>query len=356
MPKSRLPHVVVEKSRHGRVKYFFRIGHGPRIRLPDDYSTAQASDFMQAYRSALAGTPPPLPKARSRHAQNTLGWLFDQYQQSAKFKSLSEGTQRARANLIKGIVSKSGKAQLRDITERAVRQGRERRSATPEAANNFLKTMKSAFAWGIDSGLLDGIIETDPTANVKKITTKTEGFHTWTVDEIEAYESTHDIGTTARLALDLLIYTGLRRGDVVKVGRQHVKDGVLNYKTGKNGEWVHLPILPALQNSIDASPTNDLTFLQTEKGKPFSSAASFGNWFAKRCLEAGVEKGRAHGLRKAGAVLAAERGATTSQLMALFGWTTEDMATLYTKRASRSKLSATAIDLLDRSENKKSRT
>lgn len=350
MPKPRLPNLRREKSRHGLVKWFYREGNGPRIRLPDKYDVRPNSEFMQAYRAAQTGTSAGR-KPRIRHSQNTLGWLFDMYQQSAKFQSLSKGTQRARANIIKGIVAKSGSVRLSDITEKSIRQGRERRAQTPEAANNFLKTMKAAFGWGVDSGLIDN----DPTQFVKKIQTETDGHHTWTPEEIEKYEARHPLGTMARLAIDLMLYTGLRRQDACLLGRQHIKDGEIQYRTGKTSEWIYLPILPPLQRSIDATQVGDLTFLLTERGKPFSSAASFGNWFRGRCVEAEVP-GRAHGLRKAGAVIAAERGATTTQLMVIFGWSSEKMATLYTRKANRRKIGLEAGNLLDRSENKNRRT
>ena len=342
MPKPRLPHLRREKSRHGRVKWYFRRDDGPRIRLPDEYSVDPKSEFMIAYSAAMTGAKPQVA-AKPKHAQNTLAWLFDAYQKSAKFASLAQGTQRARANIIKHIVAKAGKVPLSAITEKKVRQGREARAATPEAANNYLKTMKAAFKWGVDSGLIDD----DPTRNVAKIQTKSKGFHTWTVEEIEQYEQRHPIGTMARLAMDLFLYTGLRRQDVCRVGWQHVKDGYLSFTAGKNSVPITLPVVDSLRRSLDATKTGDLIFLTTEHGRPFKSAATFGNWFADRCVEAGVP-GRGHGLRKAGAVLTAERGATTAQMMAIFGWTSEDMATLYTRDANRRKMGMEHGGLLDR--------
>ncbi|MEJ8474488.1 tyrosine-type recombinase/integrase [Roseibium algae] len=348
MPRPRLPNLIKEKTRHGRVTWVYRVGKGKRTRLPDQYSTEPNSEFMQAYNAAAQDRPAP-QKPRSRYKRHTLGWLFDIYQQSTRFTNLSEGTRRARSNIIKRIVDKSGSALLSDITPGVVRKARERRAHTPEAANNFLKTIKAAFSWGIDSGLLDGILDEDPTASVKKIQAETAGFHTWTAEEIKKFEDCHEIGTMARLAMDLMLYTGLRRQDACQIGRQHIKDGELHFQTGKTREWIYLPIVPALARSIDASRSGTLTLLLTTRGTPFSSAASFGNWFRKQCLEAGLEKGRAHGLRKAGAVLAAERGATSHQMMAIFGWTSEDMATLYAKQANRKKMGLENGGLLDRS-------
>ena len=120
----------------------------------------------------------------------------------------------------------------------------------------------------------------------------------------------------------------------VRLGRQHVHNGWLRFSQHKTKTKVELPILPALQNTLDASPTGDHTFLITEKGNAYS-AAGFGNWFRDRCNEAGLPKCSAHGLRKASATRAAENGATANQLMAMFGWLKIGEAERYTKAAQR---------------------
>jgi len=84
---------------------------------------------------------------------------------------------------------------------------------------------------------------------------------------------------------------------------------------------LELPVLAVLQKIIDASPCGHLTFLVTEFGKPFT-AKGFGSKFRAWCDEAELPHCTAHGLRKAGAVIAAENGATPHQLMSIFGWRT----------------------------------
>lgn len=186
-----------------------------------------------------------------------------------------------------------------------------------------------------------------PTIGVKLLKGKnTDGFHTWTTEEIARFEQRWPIGTRERLAMDLLLYTGLARGDVVRLGRQHVRDGVITFRMEKDrGDGVvYPPVLPVLAKTIAASDTGDLTFLVTNRGAPFTKE-SFGNWFRQACREAGCP-GSAHGLRKAGATRAAENGATVNQLMALFGWKTEKMALYYSRKADRKRLAATAAPLL----------
>ena len=90
----------------------------------------------------------------------------------------------------------------------------------------------------------------------------------------------------------------------------------------------------------------------TAFGKPFT-AKGFGNWFRKRCNEAGLRHCAFHGLRKAGATIAAENGATEHQLMAIYGWESPKQAALYTRKANRKRLAGDAMHLLipDQTEN-----
>jgi integrase len=137
--------------------------------------------------------------------------------------------------------------------------------------------------------------------------------------------------------LDVLLYTGLRRGDAVVIGRQHVRDGIATLRTEKSQRevTVTLPILPVLQRTLDAGPIGELAFICGAKGKPLTKE-SFGNLFKKACRQAGLPNRSAHGLRKIAATRAAENGATVAQLEAIFGWKGGRMASLYTEAANRS--------------------
>jgi integrase len=201
------------------------------------------------------------------------------------------------------------------------------------------------FGWAVRQRLM----KANPARDAERASYAAEGFHTWTVDEVRQFEERHPVGTKARLALALLLFTGSRRGDVVTFGRQHVKDGTLRFVPRKTRYKRMIasekPILPELATILAAGPTGDLTFLVTEYGKPFT-AAGFGGWFRERCDEAGLPHCTAHGLRKAGATLAAEGGATDRQLMAMFDWTSASQATVYTAAATASALPREGSNIL----------
>lgn len=339
MPRPRLPHLHHERTRHDRWVWVVRKGHGPRIRLRAEYGSPE---FFAEYRAAIEGAPRPSTAAKT----HTLAWGLARYRESSAWSALSNATRRQSENIYRAVIKTAGDVLLRDITTDTIKAGRERRAAAPHAANNFLKSMRRFCKWAADpeGGKLMAI---NPTLGVKLLKGKNkDGFHTWTNEEIERFEARWPIGTRERLALDLLLYTGLARGDVVRIGRQHVSNGVITFRMekGRGDGVVYPPVLPILAATIAASKTGDLTFLVSERGTPMVKE-SFGNWFREACRQAGCP-GSAHGLRKAGATRAAENGATVNQLMALFGWKTEKMALLYTRKADRRRLASMAAPLL----------
>jgi integrase len=319
--------------------WYVRRGHGPRTRIKSEYGSEA---FWAEYRAAVEGAPKPCagPKA------HTLAWGLQRYRESSAWAALSNATRRQSENIYRGVVKTAGEVPLQRVTVETIKAGRERRAAAPHSANNFLKSMRRFFKWAADQ---EGgnLIASNPTIGVKLLKGKNkDGFHTWTNEEIGRFENRWRIGTRERLALDLLLYTGLSRGDVVRLGRQHVTNGVITFRMekGRGDGVVYPPMLPVLAATIAATKTGDLTFLVTERGTQFVKE-SFGNWFRDACRAAGCP-GSAHGLRKAGATRAAENGATVNQLMALFGWKTEKMALLYTRKADRKRLASQAGPLL----------
>ena len=196
------------------------------------------------------------------------------------------------------------------------------------------------------------MLTTDPLAGVKLTPVKSNGHHTWEAEECAQYEAHHALGTRERLAYELLLQVGHSRCDIVRMGRQHVRNGVLSLHRQKTKVAFDVTVMPMLQAAIDAMPPSDhLMFLVTKFGKPFT-AAGFGNWFRDACNAAGLPKRcTSHGLRKAAATRAADRGATTTQLMAWFGWKTTSEAERYTRSADRKLASAALGKLISATES-----
>ena len=336
MPRPRPPHLHRQVTRHGKVTWYVRFGHGPKTRVRGEYGTPE---FEVAYREALTGEKPrPVINA----TQGSLGWLWLLYRQSSAWSNLKPPTRRQRENIMAHVLETAGAEPLSSISRKVILAGIERRSATPFQAKNFLSTMRGMFVWAVSVDL----VRADPTLGVKVKKPKTNGFPVWSEEEITQYENRWPIGTRERVMLDVFAYTGLRRGDAAIVGRQHVRKGEISIQTEKTGMWVHLPILPILQRTLDAGPLGDLAFLARHDGQPFSKEG-LGNAFRDACRAAGVVGKSAHGLRKAAATRLADNGATESQLEAIFGWSGGQMASLYTRAANRRKGAQAAMGKLD---------
>lgn len=332
-------HVVREKTRHGKVVWYFRRGHEKRIRLPDEYGSAE---FETVYEAALYGLPiPTITATRAKHG--TLKWLVDEYRDSAEWNEFRPTTQSTKTAILNRVLKTAGDSLVKDITPDTIRQGRDRRAKTPDAANRFIKTLSPLFKFAVERQYMSA----NPCTGVAKLKVKdTGGFKTWPAEDILAFENTHPIGTKARLAFDLLRYTGLRRSDMVLLGRQHVKNGIVRMRTQKTSTQLGLVIIPVLQRTISATrDIGDLTYLVTEYGRPFT-AAGFGNWFRERCNEAGVT-GAAHGIRKFAANTLVEADVKPAELMAIFGWRSLKQADDYIKEVNRLKLASAAMNKLD---------
>jgi integrase len=339
MPRPRPPFVHCELTRHGRRVWYFRKGKAQRVRLPDDFGTPE---FWSAYHAAIAGGA--ISPAQARAKSSSLRWLVERYRESSDWLKLSVATRRQRENIFKHILESAGDELFAQITRRDIAAGRDRRRETPFAGVNFIKTLRGLFRWAVEAGLLD----TDPTEGVKRPAYQTEGYHVWTEEEVAQFEARWPLGTRERLALVIFLCTGLRRGDAARLGRQHLRDGVITIKTEKTGTPVYIPVLAELDEAIEATPASGLTFVATASGKPMTKE-SFGNWFRDACKAAGVP-GSAHGLRKLGATRAANNGATVAQLEAIFGWSGGNMAAHYTREADRARLARDAITKLAKTE------
>ena len=330
----RVKHVHTDRDRHGNVRVYFQKGRGaPKVRLPAKDDPA----FLDAYNAAMLGAP--VRVNRSTFNAGTFGAMIEAYCTSPEFKALRFSTQTVRRRILDKLKPDHGHKMVADMQPRHVRELRNE-GLTPHAANNRLKVLKTMGSWAVEVGLM----ETNPARDVPKIKIQSDGHQPWSADEIARYRARHKTGTKARLALELYLYTGARRGDGVTLGRQMMQNGALRYRQGKTGKRVMTPIAKPLQDEIDQLPTDQVIFLLTEYGKPFS-VAGFGAWFRKRCNEAKVHK-TVHGLRKSIASMAAEAGATASQLQAFGGWASMAEAEKYARAANQEKMAGDVVRLV----------
>jgi integrase len=190
----------------------------------------------------------------------------------------------------------------------------------------------------------------DPTDGVARAkVAQSDGHEPWSMDDVQHFRKMYGLDQSARLAMELLYWTGARCGDAVRLGRGHVtKDGWLSFYQGKTGGLVDVPFsrqLPSfaladaddlrlLHAAIDAQPVKHMTYLCTAKGASRSEHA-VSNWFAGKARDVGLDRRTAHGLRKSRAIRWAELGATSVQIGAWTGHESLKEIERYIKKYSR---------------------
>jgi integrase len=258
-----------------------------------------------------------------------------------RFISLAPGTQKMRRAILERFRAEHGDKRLAGFQKPHVAAilGKKR----PFAARNWLKALRGLMQFAIATGL----IKADPTADFEPVRAKAGRIHTWTEDEIAQYEAKHPIGTRARLAMALLLYSGQRKSDVVRLGPQQIRNGKLfvrQKKTDmeKRDEWLEIPVHPELARIIAASKIGNLAFLVTSRGAPFS-AAGFGNLFREWCDDAELPRCSSHGLRKAQRRRLAEAGCTAPQIAAISGHKNLKEVQRYIEQANQAHLAQAAM-------------
>jgi integrase len=256
------------------------------------------------------------------------------YYASAAFRSMRASTQYERRGTIDRFCREHGDKSAAGLQPKHVRAMVDALLDKPGAAGNLRKALRELMRHAIEIGLRSD----NPAREVRLPRSNSEGHHTWTEEEIEQFEKRHPIGTRERLALALLLYTGQRRGDVIRLGHQHVRGGVLSIRQEKTGAELSIPLHPRLAKILAGTPRENLTFIVTKRGRPFG-AVPFSTWFRKACDAAGLSsRCCAHGLRKAAARRLAEAGCSTFEVAAITGHASLRELERYTKAAAQGSL------------------
>lgn len=342
----RFKYVNQYRDRHGGQRYYFRRPGQLQIPLPGLPDTLE---FSEAYAKALANRA-----AReigvTRSPQGSLSAAMVGYYGDHSFLALAAITQKNRRAILERFRKAHGDNSLRELSKKHVEAilGK----LQPFAQHGYLKAVRHLMQYAVRASLRDD----DPTGGITQARASRtragggeRGYHTWSEDEIAQFEARHPIGSRPRLAMALLLYTGQRRGDVVKMGPQQFRGGKFMIRQQKTGEPMDVPVHPELARIIAASEIGNLVFLVTQFGKSFAPAG-FGNAFRDWCNAAGLPQCSAHGLRKAICRRLAEAGCTAPQIAAISGHRSLKEVQRYIEMADRSRLAAAGMARLSENE------
>lgn len=333
MTRIRLKFVQAWVDGEGRVHRYFRRPGYPRVRLT---GLPGSAEFMAAYQAALDAPFIEIGAAK-RSKPGSVSTAIAAYYGSPDFAVLAAGTRAMRRAILERFRAEHGDKPIALLPQKFIVATLGKMK--PHAARNWLKALRAV----LQHAVLLEMRADDPTQGIKLKAIKSDGHHTWTEAEIEQYESHHAIGTKARLALALGLYTAQRRGDVIRIGRQHIRDGMLAVRQEKTGTLLSIPVHTELQAILDATPSEHLTLLTTKTGKAYSGT-DFSEQFRVWCDAASLPKACTfHGLRKAACRRLAEAGCTVHEIAAISGHLSLKEIERYTKAVDQARLAQAAM-------------
>jgi integrase len=290
---------------------------------------------MAAYAAALAnGLEAKIEIGASRTKPGTVNAVIAKFYTSLRFTKNQAITKATNRNILEAFRVRHGDKRISTLEQRHIEAMIAEKAGKPSAQRNLLRCLRVLLDFAVNEKLR----RDNPALGIKLDPIKSGGFHSWTEEELRQFEERHPVGTKARLALMLLLYTAQRRSDVVQLGPSNLRDGRLIFTQSKTGAEMNIPLVEPLATVISATPMVGVkTFLVTEYGRPFTPAG-FGNWFRERCDEAGLSNCSAHGLRKAFLRRMAEAGCSEDFIASISGHKDMKEVRTYVAAANRSKM------------------
>ena len=330
-------YIHVYQDRHGKERVYFNRPGVKKTALPGPiYSEA----FWTAYHKALAGNPVEPTAGGDRTVKGSVSDLITRYYQSAEFINRRPATRRNYKSVLEPFRAAHGCKPVSMIEPKhlsAIVSAISLRSTS--AAYNLRKRLVMIFKLAVE---LD-FIKRSPMPDVKMVTHETKGYETWKAEDIAKFRSYWKQGTPQRIAMEILLYTGLRRADAVRLGPQHIKNGVIEIVAQKTGAELSIPIDAEFRAVLDTIPHKHMVFISTAYGAA-RSEFGFTNWIICAAKEAGLPPHRSpHGLRKAACVQLADAGCDALEIMAITGHRDIKEVQTYVAAANQRKQAQRAI-------------
>jgi integrase len=325
-------------DRHGKERFRFR-RNGFSAYLPSPIDKGYRAAYDEANLKAL-GSIPLAPRAKA----GSINDLLPRFYESPKFKKGGYDWRRTRRQILEAFREEYGDDPVAAFRPKdidailASKMEKNGGKGGTHAAKRLREQLDLLFRFAVRQEW----IRSNPVEHAEQVEHVKVGFYAWTEEDIAQYRQHWPMGTKQRLALELLLWTGVRRGDARLLPPP--RNGRIVGKAGKTGKTFNLPVAAPLAAAIEAMPAVGLTtLLVTDYGKPFT-AAGFGNWFREQCRKAGLERCTAHGLRKALARRAADQGVQQQGLKALGQWSGDREVAVYVAGANQRKLAEGALE------------
>jgi len=326
----------VEAVPKGAKVFFYFRRRGKRTPLPGPYNSAE---FLEAYWALRNGKAVSDEIAADRTKPGTVNAAIVALYKHQSFTKNRPITQQTDRNILEAFRATHGDKRIAKLEQHHIEAMIGEKAGKPSAQRNLLRMLRVLLKIAVKLKMR----KDNPALGIELDRIETAGYHSWTEEELQQYEARHPVGSKARLAFALLLYTAQRREDVVELGQRNMRGGRLHFTQIKTGAAMNIPVADPLAEIMAATPMVGVgTFLVTEYGKKFTPAG-FGNWFRDRCDEAELPQCSAHGLRKAFLRRMAEAGCSEDFIASISGH--KDMREIrkYVEAANKAKMATAGM-------------
>jgi integrase len=325
-------------DRHGRSRIYLRKPRHGRIALP---GPLYADAFWTAYHAAMNGNTLRTPIGADRTKSGSMSAVIVGYYGSAEFKTLAASTKQNYRRILEKFRVTNGDKPAALLETRHINAMIDAIADMPAAANHLRKRLHTVMEFAVGAGFRND----NPVARAKRVKYKTRGYRTWTDADIDAFRKRWPNGSSQRIAMELLLHTGLRRSDIVRLGPRSIEGDCFRVTIKKSQDLVDLliPIHTAVAAIVARAPKNAPAFIITAHGEP-RTAKAFTNWFREAAHAAGLPSNSSpHGMRKAACRRLAEAGCTPHQIQAITGHQNLKEIETYTREVDQKGLARIAI-------------
>jgi integrase len=336
MAKLDLPYVKQYRDHTGVMRRYFRRAGNTLGVLPGDIGS---TEFMEAYQVFLGSKERP---GSARAYPGTFGRLILDFYKSVEFANLKPNSQDAYRAVLEPLAAKHGHKRLALLNRDAARTMIQRiGDKRPAMANLTKNVLARVFRVAVDSEQW----HVNPFARLPSYKGGTH--HTWTEAELLTFEKRWPLGTRERLAYALLLYTGQRVGDVVKMHWRDVVANEIHLAQEKTDTALRVPIHSEITRAVRAMPARSLSLFAGKRGGALKRGDSLSMVIRKAVRLAGLPpRCKAHGLRKAIMRRLAEADVSSKSIAAVSGHKTLKEVERYTAAAEQPKLARNAMKAL----------
>lgn len=317
--KRLLPPYIYNKK---GVLYYERGGKAQRV-----LSEPQTPAFWAEYARLLKGIA-PAPKGK------TFKHLIASYKASIRYTERASRTKSDYDKVLAFIDDRMGHLEPAKMQRKDVIRLRDENAGTQRFANYLVQITRILMEHAIDQGL----VKDNPAKDVALIKSTGKQRQAWPSAMVEAFRAAVPYGTRQRLLFELLIGTGQRIGDVLRMQWGHIDGDGINVRQSKTKKQLWVPFTPHLQAALAQAQRRNLTILTSQDGSgPWSYRGAADAMMAVR-VKIGAEAYDIHSLRYTAAAELLMAGCSDELIGAVTGQTAV-MVAHYTK-AVRQKVRA----------------